>query len=143
MKYFLIILISYSFACTTQFPTTVSSNLEQIIYLQKTPCFGNCPEYEIVIFRNGEANYIGKRNVEVIGERSLSITEREIKKILSFAKKINFYLMEDEYSEKITDLPTTYIQIKNKKIIDYIGAPKELKKLEDKIENLIFKKIVK
>jgi hypothetical protein len=49
--------------------------------------------------------------------------------------------MLDEYSEKITDLPTTYIQIKEKKIKDYFGAPKKLKDLETLIEEIVLNKL--
>ena len=50
--------------------------------------------------------------------------------------------MKDEYSEPISDLPTTFIQIKDKKIRDYTGAPKTLKKLESLIDQL-YEKAVK
>ena len=49
--------------------------------------------------------------------------------------------MKNEYSEPISDLPTTFIQIKEKRIIDYIGAPKTLKNLENLIDKLSQKAI--
>ena len=49
--------------------------------------------------------------------------------------------MLNEYTEKITDLPTTYIQIKEKKIKDYYGAPKKLKDLEKLIEEIVLNKL--
>ena len=50
--------------------------------------------------------------------------------------------MKKEYSEPISDLPTTFIQIKDKKIRDYTGAPKTLKNLENLIDQL-YQKAVK
>ena len=141
MRYFLIFLISLFLACANQFKSTNLSKIQEIILLQKTACFGNCPEYKITIFNNGDVKYNGIRNVDVIGKRSLSINKKEIRKIISYAKKINFFIMQDEYTEKITDLPTTYIQINNKKVTDYMGAPIQLKNIEDMIEDLIFKKL--
>ena len=44
--------------------------------------------------------------------------------------------MKDEYSEPISDLPTTIIQIKDKRIRNHIGAPKTLKNLENLIDQL-------
>ena len=55
---------------------------------------------------------------------------------MSKAENIKFSEMLDEYSEKITDLPTTYIQIKEKKIKDYFGAPKKLKTTVNPIKTL-------
>jgi hypothetical protein len=49
--------------------------------------------------------------------------------------------MKDEYSEPISDLPTTFIQIKNKKIKDYVGAPKTLKNLEKLIDQIYLQTI--
>ncbi len=49
--------------------------------------------------------------------------------------------MESEYTEMITDLPTTHIRIFDKKITDYYGAPKELKELEKLIDDICFKYI--
>ena len=49
--------------------------------------------------------------------------------------------MDDKYTSSITDLPTTYIKIKNKKVIDYSNAPKELKDLEKLIDDICFKVI--
>jgi hypothetical protein len=51
--------------------------------------------------------------------------------------------MKEEYSEPISDLPTTFIQIENKRIRDYTGAPKTLKNLENLIDQLYQKAIRK
>ena len=50
-------------------------------------------------------------------------------------------ILEDEYFEHISDLPRTYIQIFDKKILDYYGAPEELKELEVLIDKICFKYI--
>ena len=57
------------------------------------------------------------------------------------ATEIGFDNLKNEYSERITDLPTTYIMINNKKIKDYYGAPTELKDLEKLIEKIILDKL--
>ena len=56
-------------------------------------------------------------------------------------KAIGFTNMKEEYSEPISDLPTTFIQIKDKKIRDYTGAPKRLKDLEKLIDRLYLETI--
>ena len=123
---------------------TVSENtkeeLNQIaISLEKTACFGTCPVFKIKIYNNGDAIFEGKKFVKKTGLIKFKVKQNEIQKILAKAKNIKFTKMLNEYTEKITDLPTTYIQIKEKKIKDYYGAPKKLKDLEKLIEEIVLK----
>lgn len=118
-----------------------TKNTQQIIELQRTACFGTCPIYRIQIFSDGTGIYNGKKFVENIGEIRFQISKEEIKNILEFAKRIKFSEMKDEYYEAISDLPTTYVTIKEKSIKDYVGSPKELRKLEELIDQICLKAI--
>ena len=119
-----------------------SSEIELIISLQRTACFGTCPIYKIEIFSDGSGIYTGTRFVENIGITKFSLSETQMNLILTQAEVIGFTNMKEEYSEPISDLPTTFIQIKNKRIRDYTGAPKTLKNLENLIDQL-YQKAVK
>ena len=112
------------------------SEIELIISLQRTACFGTCPIYKIEIFSDGNGIYTGKRFVENIGVTKFSLSETQMNLILTQAEAIGFTNMKEEYSEPISDLPTTFIQIKDKRIRDYTGAPKTLKNLENLIDQL-------
>jgi len=112
-----------------------------IIYLERTACFGTCPIYTIEIFNDGSGIYTGKRFVEKIGKIQFNVKKKDLENILKQAKKIGFNKFNDTYTEPVTDLPTTFIQIKDKKIKDHSGSPKELRELENSID-LIFKKSV-
>jgi len=118
-----------------------TSEIELIISLQRTACFGTCPIYKIEIFSDGSGIYTGTRFVENIGITKFSLSETQLNLILTQAEVIGFTNMQEEYSEPISDLPTTFIQIKNKRIRDYTGAPKTLKNLENLIDQLYQKAI--
>ena len=118
------------------------SEIELIISLQRTACFGTCPIYKIEIFADGSGIYTGTRFVENIGVTKFSLSATQLNLILTKAKAIGFSNMKEEYSEPISDLPTTFIQIKDKKIRDYTGAPKTLKNLENLIDQM-YQKAVK
>ena len=118
-----------------------TSEIELIISLQRTACFGTCPIYKIEIFSDGSGIYTGTRFVENIGITKFSLSETQLNLILTKAEAIGFTSMKEEYSEPISDLPTTFIQIKDKKIRDYTGAPKTLKNLENLIDQLYQKAI--
>ena len=120
---------------------TNPSEIELIISLQRTACFGSCPIYKIEIFSDGSGIYTGTRFVKNIGFTKFSLSEKQLNLILKQAEAIGFTNLKEDYSEHISDLPTTFIQIKDKKIRNYTGAPKMLKNLENLIDQLYQKAI--
>ena len=114
---------------------------QSIISLRRTACFGSCPIYQIEIFSNGNGIYTGTRFVKNIGATKFQLSKNELDVILSYANQIGFTNMQGEYYEPLSDLPTTYIKIYAKEIKDYIGAPKELKILEELIDQMYLQAI--
>ena len=141
MRFYLLVLILFFTSCFNFIKQKELQSPKKIISLEKTACFGRCPVFNIVIYNNGECLYNGIKFVKKSGEYNLKIKKQEINKILSQAKEMGFNNLKNEYSERITDLPTTYIMINNKKIKDYYGAPSELKDLEKLIEKIILDKL--
>ena len=141
MRVYLLVLILFISSCFNFTKQKELQSPEKIISLEKTACFGRCPVFKIIIYNNGECLYNGIKFVKKSGEYNLKINEREVDEILSQATEIGFDNLKNEYSERITDLPTTYIMINNKKIKDYYGAPSELKDLEKLIEKIILDKL--
>lgn len=141
MRVYLLVLILFISSCFNFTKQKELQSPKKIISLEKTACFGRCPVFKIIIYNNGECLYNGIKFVKKSGEYNLKINEREVDEILSQAKEIGFDNLKNEYSERITDLPTTYIMINNKKIKDYYGAPTELKDLEKLIEKIILDKL--
>ena len=135
--YLLIIFIIILSSCKTTSNQIFNDQKKLIISLEKTACFGTCPILKIEIYNNGAIVYNGIKHVKKIGIYNLQIEKEEIQKILSKAEKIGFYKLKKEYTERISDLPTTYIMINGKLIKDYFGAPKKLKDLENQIEKKI------
>ena len=105
---------------------------------------GNCPVYTLKIFRDRYAILEGEQNIPFIGTFFTRLTEKEITELEKKFSDIGFFDLKNEYAEKMTDLPTTYIYYykdgKSKRIKDYYGAPPELKELEVAVENLLEKK---
>lgn len=135
--YLLIIFIIILSSCKTTSNQISNNQKKLIISLEKTACFGTCPILKIEIYNNGAVVYNGIKHVKRLGIHYFEIQPKEIQKILSKAKEIGFDNLENEYTEKISDLPTTYIMINGKLIKDYFGAPKNLKILETLIEEKI------
>ena len=135
--YYIIILLSFF-----NIPNSQNNKLPNpIILLERTICYGTCPAYKIEIYENGDGFYHGKRFVNNTGKFEFSINKIDISHIIKKAEEINFFDMQDKYTEAISDLPKTYIKIKNKLIEDYYGAPKELKELEELIDKVVLKNL--
>ena len=110
------------------------------ISLDRTACFGSCPDYSLTIYGNGTVIYEGRNFVVVTGKQSATIPEQDVRNLVGYFYDINYFSLRDEYTAQVTDLPTTTTSIKIdgrfKQVIDYYGAPEELVSLEAKIDEV-------
>ena len=111
-----------------------------IITLERTACFGTCPIYSLTISGDGKVVYTGENYVTVTSTQTGQISPVTFKELVDEFYKINYFSLQDEYTANITDMPTTITSLtingKTKKIEDYFNAPEELKKLEQKIDEV-------
>ncbi len=116
-----------------------------LITIERAACFGSCPIYSAQIYDDGTVIYNGKDYVGVIGEKRYKISQGKVKELIEAFEKIKYFSLKDKYEadEKgmsFTDLPMTTTSIsldgKQKKVINYYSAPKELDELENKIERI-------
>ena len=133
----ILLLLSFTISCKPQkLPPE-----ELIISLEKTPCLGTCEVYKLEIFSSGLTKFSGLSNHRMIGNYTGYIKPEELNKIIMQFRNNNFFDFKDQYTGKMKDLPTTYLYFKDqsreKTIQDYFDAPKQLKELEQVVENLI------
>ncbi len=118
-----------------------------IIEMEKTPCYGRCPVYTIQIDERGKGLLEGIENTPFTGLHSFRLSRKEVEGLKAGFERIGFFGLQDRYYDHVTDLPTTYLTYRSgsrkKKIMDYFGAPEELKSLEKQIETLVFTKKMK
>ena len=116
------------------------SNETLSIEVKRTACFGRCPVYTIKIQGTGKVWYEGKANVEKMGRYEKQITQDEVNVLIKAFEDAKIWELQDEYTAKVTDFPTTYVSFslngKIKKIKDYYGAPQILKYLEKRIDDI-------
>ena len=110
------------------------------IVLQRTPCFGTCPDYSVVLRDDGTVTYDGRQYVRVPGRHSWKIDPAKVRALAREMEAAGFFELKDTYTSMMTDHPTTYttLQIGSrfKKIRDYVSGPPALKDLEAKIEEV-------
>jgi Domain of unknown function (DUF6438) len=133
-------------------PQNVPQDLK--ITLERTGCFGFCPNYKLTITADGAVVFEGGRFVKQEGATIKSaISQDRLKQLMAEFDRVKFFSLEDDYlddprvcAENWTDHPSAFTSIringKSKTIKHYHGCkgpkvPKELTELENKIDEIV------
>lgn len=111
------------------------------ITLERTACYGICPVYKLTIYGDGKVNYTGEKYVTTTGTETTHIPAQEVVRLVDKFYEVKYFTLQNKYTASVTDLPTTITSItidgKTKQIEDYYGAPKELRELENIIDQTV------
>lgn len=109
--------------------------------IQRTPCFGSCPTYTMTIYSDGSVNYHGTRAVDLIGDYTTQITQKQMDAMVATAQQIGFMQLDDRYDAAVSDLPsattTMVIDGVEKSVYRRYNYPQSLLSLEVLFDNLI------
>lgn len=130
-------------ACASAAPAQTPEGPVQIV-LNRTPCFGFCPDYTVTITGDGQVHYVGRRFVNVTGEQHAQISPAEVQALLARLDAVGFENLRDEYRAQVTDLPTTTIRLtrngRTKSVLDYggpgVGMPRAVRDLQAEIDRV-------
>jgi hypothetical protein len=114
------------------------------ITLERSVCFGFCPDYSVTITGDGEVRYEGRRFVNVGGRQTAMIPAADVDRLLARFDAIGFDTLRDEYRAHVTDLPTYVITLerngRSKRVLDYggvsAGMPEAVRDLQDEIDSV-------
>jgi ankyrin repeat protein len=110
------------------------------ITIERTPCFGMCPEYKVTMKDEGTVTYTGRQYVRVTGERTWKIDPAAVRALAREMEAAGYFDLQDEYTSRMTDHPTTRTSLtigtRSKKISDYISGPQTLKDIEQRIDDV-------
>lgn len=116
-----------------------------IASLERTPCYGKCPVYEIKVYENGVVLYNGKNYTEKTGCWYRRISKKEVKGIQATFVSEGFSDFNNEYPQNKkspSDLPSCIVRYYYdnnlpKMVTDKgIDSPEGLKKLETMLDSL-------
>ena len=134
----ILILIS-ALACSAQ---TSSQDKDRIteVTLERTSCFGTCPDYKVTLRRDGTIIDEGRRFVQMMGTYKGEAYGFDRLAQLILAQK--YFDMKDDYSRPITDMPSAITSVvragKRKTIVDYAETgPIELWSIEMAIDGIL------
>lgn len=112
-----------------------------VITLDRTMCFGTCPDYRVEIRGDGSVTYEGRHYVEVTGTQSAKIPVEAVHALFEKFRDAEFFWSQDEYAAEITDFPTYEVSISfdgvNKSIRDYAGTKAGMPGVFVELENAI------
>ncbi len=122
-----------------QKPTNIDYQ-NAVITIRRGMCYGMCPDYTLTIHGDGKIEWDGRHFVYPKGFRRAEINPDDVKELVDEFYRIGYFDMKDEYTANITDLPHTMTSIfvngQTKQVIDYYGAPQELRQLETMIDDV-------
>jgi membrane dipeptidase len=125
---------------STMLGPTVASPGRIEITLERTLCFGTCPNYKVTIHGDGTVAYEGRQFVRVTGTRTWKIDPAAVAALASEMQQAGYFDLQDEYIATITDNPTTWTSLtvagRTKRIKDYVAGPPKLKEIEAKIDQV-------
>lgn len=123
---------------------TKFSNPNVIIKLTRSGCYGDCPSYDVIIYRDGTVHWNGNYFVDVEGEAKGEVSVQQISELISAFEQVNFFFMKNYTSHDGTDAPTVVTTItingRTKTVTHYYGdtsAPIELYELECRIDEIV------
>jgi hypothetical protein len=124
---------------------------DTLITLERTGCFGPCPEYKLTISADGTVTFEGRRFVKKVGTVKSVISKEQVRELLAAFMKINYFDLRDRYEgpgdgckQWATDHPSAITSIrtngKSKSVWHYYGCRgvevlAELEKLEQAIDD--------
>lgn len=120
------------------------------VTLERTPCFGTCPVYQVAISRSGIVRFVGKHHVTQQGEAMSEIPAPLVDSLLRELEAGGYFGFADAYvmdspacGQYSTDSPTVITSAsaggRTKTIRHDYGcyaAPRELRRLEQRIDEV-------
>jgi len=114
--------------------------------MERTPCFGMCPAYQVEIKSNGDVFYIGIKDAVFDGSIKGKLSMAEFAKLKKKYMKYEFLKLPSQYKVKASDLSKVHLTMtvngKTKSIRNANEGPQYLTDLAEDIQTLVGKKIV-
>lgn len=111
--------------------------VEQIIYYNRSACFGTCPSFTFEVFSDGHATYHGRNFVDMIGTYKGKVNLEKTGDIYVLAQDLGYFQLDSVYDNKmVTDLPGTTTVIFGKSVMNRYQGP-DLDQLYKALDALI------
>lgn len=89
----------------------MSSKGLTVVSMRRGACFGRCPEYILILQRDGTAEYHGVRNVDKVGIYKKSLGAEKVAGLFKEFEKNRADTCQDLYRARIPDVPGIYYEL--------------------------------
>lgn len=116
------------------------SNVEVLVQLERTACFGACPVYAVTVLTDGTTRYTGEQHVKVTEPVEVKLEPAVLEKLKARFESSEFLKWGDYQRTPVTDMPTVVLTYKGHTVRHYLGddkAPPALTALEDEVDAII------
>ena len=121
--------------------SSFAQNKVTYIKMQRTACFGACPEYTVELFKNGEIVYLGKKHVDRIGKFEGKISPSTMNQFLKSIAKYKLSNISPNYKSKVMDIPrlnfTFIVNAKTKSTKNAESGPAYLSLIGKQVDSLL------
>lgn len=117
----------------------ISSPIEkdEVIYYERSACFGTCPSFIFTVDAEGKCNFKGRNFVDMIGDYKGTVTEKQVNAIRLQALTLGYDTLQGRYDQPmVSDLPSTITSIDGKRVVNRYNGP-DLKLLYNSLDTLI------
>lgn len=114
-----------------------------LIRLQRNPCSGDCPVFDVTVTKDSILTYKGKKYTNIIGTHTVKLSAKQYEKLSKILDKANFSELKNKYTKSGTkDFPETVINYQGKKVTVRLwkDAPDRLTDIYVFIEDLLYDK---
>jgi hypothetical protein len=114
-----------------------------LVEVERSACFGACPEYKLSIYKSGFAVLNGVRNIGQIGIFYGNLSPDQLKELTTFIRENKIEEKDSVYVNKyLADFPAFTIYVSDiyptKKIfVNHEAPPQDLHLLKETLNNLI------
>jgi hypothetical protein len=109
--------------------------------LLRTPCLGSCPVYKLEVYTDGYVKYNGRNYVDLMGIYTGYLKPDQIKNVIQYFNKADFYSFSDKYVDYRLDIPSIIIEYNSengfKKVEASTEIPRNFRVLTSELELLI------
>lgn len=143
-RHFLALLfVAFAAACASSAAPSPAPTFDSVT-LERTRCFGFCPDYTVTIRSDGEVVYNGRGFVRVRGQQRAQVDPAELAQLSSLIERANFFSLRDEYRAHISDIPSHTVTVqqggRTKRVLDYggtsAGMPAIVREIQDEIDRV-------
>ena len=102
---FIILFIS----CKSGKDVAIEGKSRVLYSIDRGPCFGKCPVYNMKIYETGFATYEGRPFARKLGKYEKQMSKDDMKKLAKAFKSADFFNFREIYESEIVDLPMVKI----------------------------------